>query len=68
MKLAIKTRDNLREDYLYEVHRAGCSHLKKEFSQVFITDKYNSPEELIKSDMCEDLSFNDYKIMPCVNS
>lgn len=68
MKLALKTRDNLRENYLYEVHLAGCSHLEKEVcGKAFITDEYQSPEDFIKVDMGKDLARDDYKIMPCCN-
>lgn len=66
MKLALKTRDNIAEDYLYEVHRAGCTHLRRESNQVFVSDKYHTPEEFIRADMGNDVPRESYIIMPCV--
>lgn len=66
MKLALKTRDNLQEEYLYEIHSFGCSHTRKEAGQVFVSEKYETPEEFIIADMGNDISRNNYRIMPCV--
>ena len=66
MELVLKTRDNMREKYMYEIHRAGCSHLRRESNQVFASSKYQSPEDFIKADMGNDMSREDYEIMPCI--
>ena len=66
MKLAIKTRDNVREDYLYEVHKSPCAHLRRDSLQAFVSDKYENAEDFIKADMENDIARKDYRIMPCV--
>ena len=66
MKLAIKTRDTADKGYMYEIHKAGCAHLKFNKAQVWITDKYNTASELLKADMGIDNLPEDYKIMPCI--
>lgn len=65
MNLAIKTRDTGDKDYMYEVHSVPCSHNFRNTNQTYMTDKYNSPEELIKADMENDIPRSDYRIMPC---
>lgn len=72
MKLAIKTRDNIREDYLYEIHEVGCSHLHRKAGQVFISDKYETPEKMVRADMGDPtdkdnfIPRENYKIMSCL--
>ena len=65
MKLSIKTRDNAREDYLYEVHKFPCSHLTHETTQIFVSEKYKNAEDFIKADMENDGNRKNYRIMPC---
>ena len=60
MKLALKTRDNYREEYLFEVHRSGCPDLEKDATGVWETS-YETPEKLIDVD-----KKNNYRVMPCV--
>lgn len=66
MKLALKTRDAGDKDYMYEVHKDGCTHLRFNKLQVFVSDKYETAEDFIKSDMETDIPREEYKIMPCV--
>lgn len=66
MELSLKSKDT----WGYEVHRAGCSHLKKNAMQVFTTNKYETAEDFItadrKDDFEDEIPREDYEIMPCV--
>lgn len=66
MELVLKTRDAWDKDYLFEVHKDGCTHLRFEKMSVYKTDKYATPQELITADAGTDNSLDMYKIMPCV--
>ena len=65
MKLVLKTRDASDKDYMYEVHKEGCAHLKFNKAQVFVTDKYKTAEDFIKVDMGTDIERKEYRIIPC---
>lgn len=60
-------------DYLYEVHKSGCAHLKFQKMNVWETDRYETPEELIEADMVDIQQIGgvnerqNYRIMPCLD-
>ena len=69
----MKTRNAIDKNYLYEIHRAGCAHLKFNKMNVWETEKYVTPEEMIEADIKDieqiggENARDNYRIMPCVN-
>jgi hypothetical protein len=49
----------------HEVHKAGCKDLRKDALQVSKVKEDTSPENVVRKDMMDGETEEDYKIMPC---